>query len=83
MVTIYDSLINQYEFEIHIFFQLAFIWLMKKTKEAMKIVLFPNLNINQNLADSDINDIDVGSQLEQQLQIQETKESGWNFDETK
>ena len=35
-----------------------------------------NLNINNTLTDSDINYIDVKSQLEQQIQIQEAKESG-------
>ena len=45
---------------------------MKKTKEI-------NLNINHNLTESDINNIDVRSQLEHQIQVQETKESGWIF----
>ena len=32
------------------------------------------------LTESDIDNIDVKSQLEYQIQIQETKESGWIFD---
>ena len=40
-----------------------------------------NLNIIHNLTESDIDIIDVRSQLEHQIQIQETKESGWIFDE--
>ena len=40
------------------------------------------MNINQNLTESDINNTDVKSQLEHQIQIQETKESGWIFDKT-
>ena len=39
-----------------------------------------NLKINKNLTESDIDKIDVRSQLEHQIQIQETKESGWIFD---
>ena len=39
-----------------------------------------NLNINQNLTESDNDNIDVRSQIEHQKQVQETKESGWIFD---
>ena len=35
------------------------------------------MNINHSLTESDIDNIDVKSQLEHQIQIQETKESGW------
>ena len=45
-----------------------------------EIELFRNLNINHNFTESDIDIIDVRSQLEHQFQIQETKESGWLFD---
>ena len=45
-----------------------------------EIELYINLNINHNLTESDINSIGVRSQLEHQIQIQETKESGWIFD---
>ena len=39
-----------------------------------------NLNINHNITESDIDNIDVRSQLEHQKQVQETIESGWIFD---
>ena len=39
-----------------------------------------NIKINNNLTKSDIDNIDIRSQLEHQIQIQETKESGWIFD---
>ena len=39
-----------------------------------------NLKINNNLTESDIDNIDVKSQLEHQIQVQETKESGWISD---
>ena len=38
------------------------------------------MNIKTNLTKTDINKIDVKSQLEYQFQIQETKDSGWIFD---
>ena len=39
-----------------------------------------NLNINHNLTESDIDNVDVRSQLEHRIQVQETNESGWIFD---
>ena len=38
------------------------------------------MNIDHNLTENDINDIDFKSQLEHQIESQETKESGWIFD---
>ena len=38
------------------------------------------MNSNNNLTETDNNDIDVKSQLDHQIQIQVTKESGWIFD---
>ena len=38
------------------------------------------MNINHNLTEKDIDNSDVKSQLEHQIQIQETEESGWIFD---
>ena len=38
------------------------------------------MNFNHNLTETDIDNIDVKSQLEIQIQIQETKDSGWIFD---
>ena len=40
------------------------------------------MNINHNLRETDIKNIDVKSHLEHQIQIHETKESGWFFDKT-
>ena len=53
---------------------------MKKIREVMKLNYFINLNINNNLTETDIDNIDIKSQLEHQIQIQETKETGWIFD---
>ena len=45
-----------------------------------EIELYMNLKIIHNLTESDIDNIDVRYQLELQIKIQETKESGWIFD---
>ena len=39
-----------------------------------------NWKINHFLTETDIDNIEVESQLEHQIQIQETKETGWIFD---
>ena len=38
------------------------------------------MNFNNNLTETDIDEIDIKSQLEHQIQVQETKESGWILD---
>ena len=38
------------------------------------------MNINHNLAETDINNIDVKSPLQHQIQQQAMKDSGWRFD---
>ena len=42
--------------------------------------LFINLNINQNLTQSDLDNFNITFPLECQLQQQEMKDSGWRFD---
>ena len=42
--------------------------------------LFINLNVNYNITQSDIDNIDIKSPLEHQIQKQEMKDSGWRFD---
>ena len=54
--------------------------MINEKEQRNEIELFINLNINYNLTESDINNIDVTSQSEHQIQNQETKESGWIFD---
>ena len=53
---------------------------MKKIREVMKLNYFFILNINNNLTENDLDNFDVKSQLEHQIQTQETKGSGWIFD---
>ena len=77
---IFARLINQYKFKYHILFSASFYKINEEDQRSDEIELFINLNINNNLTEADINKIDVQSQLEHQIQMQETKESGWIFD---
>ena len=45
-----------------------------------EIELLTILKIKQKLEVSDINNVDAKSQIDHQTQIQETKDSGWIFD---
>ena len=80
MATIYARLINRYKFKYHILFSESFYKNNEEDQRSDEIEFLINLNINNNLTETDINNIDVKSQLEQQIQVQETKESGWVFD---
>ena len=82
MATIYARLLNQYEFNCHILFSASFFKINEEDQRSDEIELFFNLNINHNLTDSDVKNIDVESQLEHQIQIQETKESECIFDKS-
>ena len=79
MATIYTRLINQYKFKYHILFSESFYKINEEDQRSDEIELFINLKIKNNLTETDINNIDVKSQLEHQIQVQETKESGWIF----
>ena len=80
MATINTRLIVQYKFKYHILFSASFYNINEEDQRCDEAELFNNLNINHNLTETDINNIDVKSQLEHQIQIQKTKESGWIFD---
>ena len=80
MATNYARLINPYKFKYHIIFSASFYRVNEEDQRSDEIELFINLNINNNLTETDINNIDVKSQLEHQIQVHETKESGWIFD---
>ena len=77
---IYARLINQYKFKYHTLFSASFHKIDEEDQRNNEIELYMNLKINNNLTESDIDNIDVRSQLEHQSQIQEAKESGWTFD---
>ena len=78
--TIYARLINQYKFKYHILFSASFYKINEEDQRSDEFELFIILNINNNLTETDLNNIDVKCQLEHQIQVQETKESGWIFD---
>ena len=77
---IYARLINQYKYKNHTLFSASFYKINEEDQRYNEIELYINLKFNNNLTESDIDNIDVRSQLEHQIQIQETKESGWIFD---
>ena len=77
---IYARLINQYKFKYHTLFSASFYKINEEDQRNNEIELYINLKINNNLTESDIDNIDIRSQIEHQIQIQETKESGWIFD---
>ena len=77
---IYATLINQNKFKYHTIFSPSFYKINEEDQRHNEIEIYINLKINHNLTESDIDNIDVISQLEHQKQILETKESGWIFD---
>ena len=79
LYVIYARLINQYKFKYHTLFSASFYKINEEDQRDSETELYINLKINKNLTESDIDNIDVRSQLEHQIQIQETKESGWIF----
>ena len=80
MATIYARLTNQYRFKYHLLFSASFYKINEEDQRSDEIELFINLNINNNLTATDINNLGVKSQLEHQIQVQEIKESAWIFD---
>ena len=76
LATIFAKLINQYKFINHTLFSACFCKINEEDQGSDEFEIFNHLNINNNLTETDLNNIDVKSQLEHQIQIQETKESG-------
>ena len=60
---IYARLINQYKFKYHTLFSASFYKLNEENQRSNEIELYMNLKINHNLTESDIDNIDVRSQL--------------------
>ena len=77
---IYARLINQNKPKYHTLFLASFYKINEQDQRQTEIELYINLNINHNLTESDIDNIDVRSQLEHQIQNRELKESGRIFD---
>ena len=70
---IYARLINQYKFKNHTFFSASFYKINEEDQRDSHFELYINLKINNNLTESDSDNIDIRSQLEHQIQMQELK----------
>ena len=77
---IYARLIKQCKFKYDIRFLPSFYRINEEDQRSDETELFIKLTINNNLTETDCNIIDVRSQLEHQIQIQETEDSGWILD---
>ena len=80
MSIIYAGLINQYKFRYQTVFSARFDKQDEDDQLLDETELFINININQNLTQSDIDNINITFPLERQIQQQEMKDSGWRFD---
>ena len=80
MATIYARLINQYKFKYHILFSASFYKIIEEDQRSDEIEIFNNLKINSNLTETDNIKSQQIIKSQHQIQIQETKESGWIFD---
>ena len=77
---IYARVINQNKQKYHTLFSASFYKINEEDQRNNETELFINLKNNHILTESDIDNIDVRSQLEHQIQIQEIKKSGCKFD---
>ena len=80
MTIIYARLINQYKFRYQVVISARFDKQDEDGQLLDETELFINLNINQNLTQSDLDIINITFPLERQIQQQEMKDSGWRFD---
>ena len=80
LAIIYARLKKQYKFKNHLLFSASFCKINEEDQRSNESELYINLKIIHYLTESDIDNIDVKSQLKHQIQIQETKKSGWIFD---
>ena len=77
---IYSRLISQKNFRYRTVFSARFDKQNEDNQVLDETEIFINLNITNNLTESDLDKIDVRSPLEHQIQQQEMKDSGWRFD---
>ena len=80
LAVIYARLRNQYKFKYQTVFSARFDKQDENNQVLDETELFINLNMNYNITQSDIDNIDIKSPLEHQIQQQEMKDSGWRFD---
>ena len=77
---IYARIINLYKFRYQTVFSEKFDKQNEDNQVLDETEFFINLNINHNLTQTDIDNIDVKSPLEHQIQQQLMKNSGWRFE---
>ena len=82
MVLIYAGLLSQSKLNFQTMFLSRFFKLDEDDQVLDEVELYNNLNINRNLTESDIDSINLRSQLDQLIQNQEIKVSGWIFDKS-
>ena len=80
LAVIYARLINQYKFKYQVVFSARFDKQDEDSRLLDETELFINLNINHNLTQTDIDEIDIVSPLNNQIREQQMKDSGWRFD---
>ena len=80
MATIYARLLNQNKYKSHKLISASFNKINEEDQRSDETEISNNLNMNHNLTEADLNNIDIKSQIEHQIQIQGTKKSGWIFD---
>ena len=76
----FARLISQCKFKYQTVFSARFDKQGEDNQPLNKTELFIILNINDNLTETDIDNIDIKSPLKHQIQQQEMKDSGWKFD---
>ena len=80
MATIYAKLISQFKFKYQCYiFMLRFDKQDEENGIYDEVELFINLKMNHILTESDLKKINVKLDLENQIQQQEMKDSGWRF----
>ena len=76
MATTYARLLNNYKFIHQVVFSARFDEQDEDDQVIDEVELYINLNNYRNSTESDIDNIDFKSQLQQEIQNQETKNSG-------
>ena len=82
MPHIYAKILNQFNFKYQTLLSSTFDKQDEDNRVLEEFELYINLKINRNITESDIDKNDVGSQLEQQIENQESKNSCRTFDRT-
>ena len=80
MSIIYARSINQYKFNYQTVFSARFDKQDEDSQVLAETELFINLNINHDLTENDLENFDVRSPLEHQIQQQEMNHSSWRYD---